>query len=105
MLNDPFELTVGVALNIGGCKGWNGRRNVRGKRNSCILAVAAMAYYAIVAEDSLAGFDVLGCWVKRILLALPAYGYMVLDPLQCRRFGPSRLLNFACRKNQAGNTA
>jgi hypothetical protein len=105
VLNDPSELAIAIALNIGRCERWNRRGSARGKRNTRILAVAAMAYHAIVAEDPFAGFYVLGRYVHGILLTLSADSYMMLGPLQHRGFGPPRLPNLASRKVQAGNTA
>ena len=81
VVDDPLKLTVGITLHLGRSEGRNWRRDTGGERDARVLAVAPVAHDAIVAEDMLAGIDVLGSGRERVFHLLAADGDVVLDPI------------------------
>src|SRR5579863_9550851 len=98
VVNDPLELTIAIALHLGGSERRYRRRHGGRKGHACILAVAPVALHAVVAEHVLAGIDILGTRGEGVLVLLAADSDVVLHPVHRGRLGLTRRLGAAAGK-------
>src|SRR3954447_16080894 len=78
IVNDPFQLSIRIALDCGNGELRNRRGHPVCERYTSVLPIEAMAGETIVGEVFLSSMDVFVCCRQRIAVSFPTHGYILL---------------------------
>src|SRR5271157_558842 len=98
VVDDPFQLPVGIGLYVLSSQRWHRRRHAIGEWNAGVLPIQPVTCDAVVRKRLLAVSNPCGVVLERVLLRLVMHQYFVLGPVHDRGLTLARLIGLAAHE-------